>query len=323
MKTLGSAIALSALSHVLACGDDTSSSSEGTGASSTGGAGGSGADATTGGGGQGTGATSAGGSGGAGNGATGGDGGSGGAVGSEGCGQAAADVTETWVAKTVDVGGTTREWFVWLPSGYDPQTPYPVVYQFHGCSGNVEKQNNNPPVQNESGPLAIHVRGRAVDNCWDSTANGTDVAFFDALVSEVEATWCADVDRRFATGYSSGAFMTHRLACDRGDVLRGVASIAGGTAGNGCAGKVAALLIHDDTDPQVNISASESARDRHLTNNGCDAGAPTTPGNYAPCEVYAGCDAGYPVVWCETTGQGHSRQDALSAPAFWDFLGSL
>lgn len=244
-------------------------------------------------------------------------------IGTDGCGQASSDATETWVAQTVDVGGTTREWFVWLPAGYDPDTPYPVVYQFHGCSGSVNKENNNPPVQDQSGNAAIHIRGRAVDNCWDNSPNGSDVAFFDALVATVEATWCADEDRRFATGYSSGAFMTHRLACDRGDVLRGVASIAGGLGGNNCNGKVAALMIHDLNDSMVGIDTSEAARTRHLENNGCDENAATTPTAHAPCEAYAGCDAGYPVVWCQTSGQDHSRQDGLAAPAFWDFLAAL
>jgi polyhydroxybutyrate depolymerase len=244
-------------------------------------------------------------------------------VGTDGCGEPLADGTENWVAKTVDVDGTDRDYFVYLPASYDPDRPYPVVYQFHGCSSNVDKQNNNPPVQDQSGGDAIHIRGRAVDNCWDTAADGTGVAFFDAVVPVVEATWCADPERRFATGYSSGSFMSHRLSCVRGDMLRGVATIAGGLAGNSCQGQVAALLIHDEDDGTVNISASESARDRHLDNNGCDAQAATTPDDHSPCQVYAGCTAGYPVQWCQTTGMDHARQDSLSAPAFWDFLAAL
>jgi poly(3-hydroxybutyrate) depolymerase len=297
-----------------ACGGDDASSSASGGSAATGG------NASTA-----MGGTGPGGTGGAGGGGTGGMGtggtGAGLPIGSDGCGTAAADPTEQWVMKTISVGGTTREFFVYLPPSYDSDSPYPVVYQFHGCSSNPNKENNNPPVQEQSGAAAIHIRGRAVDDCWDNSANGSDVQFFDALVAEVEASWCADVDRRFATGYSSGAFMTHRLSCERGDMLRGVASIAGGLAGNNCVGRTAALIIHDDTDQTVNISASEQARDRHLANNAC--GASATPTDPAPCTIYDGCDAGFDVVWCQTTGQGHSRQDGLSAPAFWDFLSQL
>ncbi|MEM9692265.1 MAG: hypothetical protein AAGA56_06960 [Myxococcota bacterium] len=114
--------------------------------------------------------------------------------------------------------------------------------------------------------------------------------------------------------------MTHRIACARGDMLRGVASIAGGLAGQDCTGATAALLIHDETDGTVDLASSERARDRHLDTNGCTREAtPTAP---EPCVAYA-CEAGLPVVWCETTGNGHGRQDELAAPAFWNFFSSL
>lgn len=251
------------------------------------------------------------------------DGSTGASPGTAGCGIAASDPTMTWSGHTVDVDGVTREYWVWLPEPYDPARAYPVVYQFHGCSDGDDRWNNNPPVQDHSGADAIHVRGKAVASCWDSNPQGPDVIFFDALVADVEASWCADPEHRFATGYSSGSFMTHALGCARADVLRGIASIAGGQPGNDCSGQVAALLIHDADDQTVNISASESARDSLLARNGCDAAAPTSPIDPSPCEAYAGCGEGYPVVWCPTAGQDHSRQDGLAAPAFWGFLSSL
>lgn len=238
-----------------------------------------------------------------------------------GCGVDPSIPTGEWVERSVNAGGTTRVYFVWLPVGYDPDRAYPVVYQFHGCSDN--RETNNVPVQNESGGDAIHVRGRAIDTCWDDALDGAGVALFDAMVPAVEEAFCTDATRRFATGYSSGSFMAHRLACVRAHMLRGVATIAGGHGGSDCTGSVAALLIHDEDDTTVNISASESARDSHLERNGCDTSTAPTPTDHPPCEQYAGCDTGYPVVWCQTTGQNHSRQDGLAAPAFWDFLSAL
>lgn len=284
------------------CGDDTQAA-----------AGGGGTDA--GGNGSGAGTSSDGG------GPSDGGAGAGVPIGSEGCGIPLAETTGEWLPKTVDVGGTLREYFVYLPAGYDATQPYPVVYQFHGCSTSPDKENNNVPIQNESGADAIIVRGRAVGDCWENAPDGPDVAFFDALVATTEASYCADEERRFAAGYSSGSFMTHLLACVRGAELRGVASIAGGQTGSGCTGNVAALLIHDSDDGTVNISASIGARDQYLAANGCDA--TTTPFDPSPCVSYDGCDPGLPVVWCQTAGQDHSRQDELAAPAFWNFFSSL
>lgn len=243
--------------------------------------------------------------------------------GTAGCGAAAADPTQMWIQHDIDVDGTARQYWVWLPEPYDPDRRYPIVYQLHGCSDGEDRQNNNPPVHEHSGADAIVIRGRAVESCWDSNPAGPDVAFFDALVADVEATWCADPARRLVAGYSSGSFMGHALACVRGDSIRGVATIAGGQPGTDCPGQVAALLIHDTDDQTVNISASESTRDALIARNHCDAAMPTTPVDPSPCQAYAGCDDGVPVVWCQTSGQDHSRQDELSAPAFWSFLSTL
>lgn len=247
--------------------------------------------------------------------------GSGGTASTTGCGKPTTEATKTWLPKTVTVAGKTRELFVYLPGGYDPQKPYPVFYQFHGCSSSANKETNNVPVEKQSGDQAIHVRGRAVGDCWDNSKSGPDVLFFDEMVKSVETSYCADATRRFATGYSSGSFMTHVLACVRGDKLRGVASIAGGQAGSMCSGKVAALLIHDADDKTVDISASIGTRDALLKANTC--GSTTQPFDPAPCQAYEGCAAGLPVVWCQTAGKNHDRQDALSAPAFWKFLSAL
>jgi poly(3-hydroxybutyrate) depolymerase len=296
---LGSLSGLSIAVAGAACGDDAADTAT-TGAQSGAGAGSPSA--------QSTGAGAAGGS-------TPGEG-------SPGCGQAVTDPSAEWVEKSLDVDATTRTYFVYLPDAYDPEHPYPVVYQFHGCSSSPDRERNNPPVEEQSGADAIHIRGRAVGDCWENGGDSPDVAFFDALVSEVENSLCADETRRFATGYSSGAFMVHDLTCARGDMIRGVATIAGGSPGNDCTDRVAALLIHDDTD-DLPIATTAATRDRYLENNGCDAAAPTTPTEHPPCEAYAGCDEGYPVVWCATTGMGHDRQDGLAAPAFWDFLSAL
>ncbi len=243
--------------------------------------------------------------------------------GTEGCGVEVTDASEQWVEYTLDVEGVSRQYYVWLPPQYDPERPYPVVYQFHGCSGNEDRQNNNPPVQASSGADAIHIRGKAIDDCWNTGPQGSGVAFFDTVVPVIEASYCADPARRFATGYSSGAFMSHQLACQRGEMLRGVATIGGGVAGNGCQGETAAFILHDLNDDVVNINASLGARDAHLARNGCDVDTEPAAVEPAPCVAYAGCTSGLDVHWCQTEGQGHSRQDGLVGPAFWDFLAAL
>ena len=249
--------------------------------------------------------------------------GGGAVVSSSGCGKAASIALNSWVKRAITVKGASRDVFVRLPTGYDPTRKYQVVYQLHGCSSSAERETNVVPIEKSSGTDAILVRGRAAANCWDTAETGPDVPYFDAMLEDVEGAFCVNTERRFLTGYSSGSFLTHRLACIRGDKLRGVATIAGGQGGNDCKGSVAALLIHDANDKTVNISQSEAARDNHLKRNGCASPPSSAATASPPCVEYAGCGEGTPVVWCPTAGKDHDRQDALAAPIFWSFLSSL
>lgn len=242
---------------------------------------------------------------------------------SAGCGMPSTATPATWTEATLTVAGGSRPYFVYLPTGYDPARAYPIVYQLHGCSDSATREDNNVPVHRSSGADAILIRGRAAARCWDTNPAGVDVPYYDAMVEAAERTLCVNTERRFVSGYSGGGFMAHALACTHGDSLRGVATVAGAQGGRSCTGNVAALLLHDMNDGTVNISASVGARDNHAMRNGCDVMAARTPTMSPPCEAYAGCDEGLPVIWCQTSGQNHNRQDELAAPMFWNFFAGL
>jgi poly(3-hydroxybutyrate) depolymerase len=241
--------------------------------------------------------------------------GGGGMTPSMGCGTPAGEMSGAWVERpTLDVRGVARRWWVWLPAGYDPSRAYPVIFLLHGC-GN---ETNNVPMQRVIDATAILVRSRAVSHCWDTSANGPDVELFSALVSATEAAYCVDSSRRFAVGYSSGSWLVNAIECADGTLLRAAASVAGGTPrAVGCSGRIARLFVHDANDPENSISGNVTERDRLIGVNGCDAAIPPVPEDPAPCARYQGCDEGYPVIWCETMGNGHDRQDALASQAAW------
>jgi poly(3-hydroxybutyrate) depolymerase len=244
---------------------------------------------------------------------------------SAGCSMAAGQALGEWVEQPMlDVAGTMRQWWVWLPEGYDPTKPYPLIFNFHGCSNS----NNIVPMQNVAGDEAVLVRGTGItDNvCWDASPSGDDLEFFDEMLADVLAKRCVDSTRVFATGYSSGSWLSNMLACERGDKLRAVGTVSGGSFGNkdDCKGKFARIFVHDanDLDNEI-IDGNDDERDRLLERNNCMAGAPPVMEEPAPCARYQGCDAGYPVIWCETTGKGHDRQDSLAPGAFWKLFSSL
>jgi len=54
-----------------------------------------------------------------------------------------------------------------------------------------------------------------------------DVGFIGALLDELGATLCLDLNRVYATGVSNGAMFAHRLGCDLSDRFAAIAPVAG------------------------------------------------------------------------------------------------
>lgn len=221
-------------------------------------------------------------------------------------------------------GGVERTYLVDLPSSYDPDTAYPIVFGFHGAStsGETFRSAFYGNLLSAMGDEAIVVHPDALGDptSWDASV---DVTFFDDLLTELQSTLCIDMTRVFATGHSSGGFFTNSLGCERADVLRGIAPVSGGgpsSFGNSsCAGPVAAWIAHGENDDTVDFSSGEGSRDYWLEANGCDANSamPTTP---TECVEYS-CDPGLPVRWC-VHQDGHNWPD-FAPQGIWDFFKSL
>jgi poly(3-hydroxybutyrate) depolymerase len=231
----------------------------------------------------------------------------------------------SWVEQPkLTVNAKQRQWWIWLPTGYDPARAYPLVFTFHGCGG----PDNIVPMQKVTGADAILVRGTGItqDGCWTYGATGDDVEFFDAMLAEVLARRCVDSSRVFATGYSSGGWLVNTLECARGDKLRATGTVSGGVVGNrgACTGKYARIFVHDadDTTNEFVENGNQAERARVLEQNHCSADTPV-PEEPAPCARYQGCDLGYPVIMCQTQGKQHDRQDGLAPGAFWGLFSSL
>jgi poly(3-hydroxybutyrate) depolymerase len=113
--------------------------------------------------------------------------------------------------------------------------------------------------------------------------------------------------------------MSDLIGCQLGNTFRAIAPMAGTliTSYNTCVDEqVAAMIIHGDSDDLVPVTGGEQFRDYLLETNGCDAAS--TPVSPSPCVAYSGCDAGYPVTWCEFAGE-HTVPSFASA-AIWDFF---
>ena len=248
---------------------------------------------------------------------------------SVGCGKAAPTMTTL----TLTVNSAQRTTILGLPSNYNPNTPYRLIFAFHGWGGNgsqVAGSGNNGyyGIRAQSNNQAIFFAPDGSDDPpnglgWPND-NGADMAFIRAMVTWAKDNLCVDQNRIFATGFSYGGMISNLIGCQMSDVFRAVAPMAGmfnvyGMPGSSlCANQrnVATWVAHGDMDTVVATSGGAAARDYFLGVNHCTmTSATTTP---TPCVAYAGCDQGYPVHWCQFSG-AHTPP-SFSGTGIWAFF---
>ena len=220
------------------------------------------------------------------------------------------------------VGGTTRTYTLFVPSG-SAATPRPLIFGFHGLGGDGAGYRGDLDLEPLANGTTIFAYPDGLmapegDFGWPNTG-GQDVAFFDALLDKLSSQGCIDLNRVFVTGFSYGGDMSTQLGCERAGVVRGTAVMAGdGPWGGTCTGKpVAAWLSMGDSDGTGVLTAT--TRDFFLSTNGCATTShATTP---SPCVTYDGCPSGYPVTWCSFSG-GHEIP-SFAATAIWSFFNGL
>jgi polyhydroxybutyrate depolymerase len=252
---------------------------------------------------------------------------------SDGCGKPAGQALATYVRQTVT--GSTRVYDLYLPAGYDPKRAYRTIFLAHGCDGSIPF-----PIQDASKGDAILVALRAAASqatglrygggCFDTGAYANsvhlqEVPYFDQVLKDVSSALCVDKARVFMAGHSSGSWLTNLIGCVRAGVVRAQGNGPGGLPPIPmCTGPIAGMLAHDTTDTLNSIDGGMAARDRLVQIDGCSTqtipysydGNPATP---SPCVIYQGCKPGYPVVWCQTTGKGHSTQIPITTVGLWRF----
>jgi poly(3-hydroxybutyrate) depolymerase len=106
--------------------------------------------------------------------------------------------------------------------------------------------------------------------------------------------------------------------------------MAGNSSVSGCGEgtqPVAYMGFHGDADSVVTISGGETARDVFVGRNGCGAAMASESdwcelagGNFQPCSctTYEGCEDGYPVTWCEYSGNHMVAPN--SGETIWNFF---
>lgn len=168
-------------------------------------------------------------------------------------------------------GGWARDYVLAVPevpAGMSASRPLLVAMHGFGGNGASMRYMLEQGVTFEDEYIVAYPDGAATSNSlrgWNSghpECCGTalqldidDVGFIRALVDSIAQESCVDLDRVYATGFSNGADMAQRLACDASDLVAAVASVAGrfDYQATACPGKrpVSAMLYRGQLDRSV------------------------------------------------------------------------
>ena len=96
----------------------------------------------------------------------------------------------------------------------------------------------------------------ATDFCCDFFGSGVDdVSYLSGLIEEAMTWFEVDPAKIYVMGHSNGGFMSHRMACERSDLIAGIANVAGATwydpADCGSPEPVSVLQVHGTWDTVI------------------------------------------------------------------------
>ena len=160
-----------------------------------------------------------------------------------------------------------RTYRLFIPFTLDRRRPAPLVLVLGGYKDTADttaqltrfdafaSTNNFVVVY----PEGIGLSWNAGFCCGHSGYGSDDVGFLNAVIDQVQNDYRIDATRVYAVGFSSGAFMAYRLACEDASRIAGVGSVAGATLLESChpAKPVTVIEVNGTADPQVPFQGGE------------------------------------------------------------------
>ena len=157
-----------------------------------------------------------------------------------------------------------------MPGGHVYNQPLPLVVALHGYSSsgsfNAWWMSLYDSVHENEHLLltpdgSMNIVGMRYWNATDACCNlfnteMDDVSFLEGLISQAVQNYGADPDGVVLIGHSNGAFMSHRMACDRGSIIESIVSLNGATwddFSNNCpdTGRPNILHVHGTVDSVI------------------------------------------------------------------------
>ena len=160
------------------------------------------------------------------------------------------------------------------------------------------------------------------ENSWNAHLDPggvNDVEFVKDLIREISSKVAIDKKRIYATGFSGGARMSSRLACELSNVIAAIGPVAGLRCPVNCAPthSVSVIAFHGTADMVNPYSSAENSVSCWVEKNGCNKTPTTRKISEDVTQIsYGGCKGNAEVVFFRINDGGHTWPDSPMADAF-------
>jgi poly(3-hydroxybutyrate) depolymerase len=256
---------------------------------------------------------------------------------SSGCGKALGTISKSGTY-TISSAGGRGTYIIDIPTGYNKDTPYRLVFANHcmgGTAARVAATDTKGVNTGEdlSGFYSIKTMAtldnvQAIYVALQGNGDGTwnlpnDATFWNDVLTLVENNMCVDTTRVFVTGFSFGAMFSYVLSNTYPEKIRAVATYAPAnynmtqpTNRHIPIAYFQTTGTNDGTCPWVNNDAAKTGGKycllQHMQDNGCTSTASDiklATGSTHVDNDFKGCKEGYPVKFGSFVG-GHQAESS-------------
>lgn len=138
---------------------------------------------------------------------------------------------------TIDHDNLEREFIIYIPQIYSPNTPTPLLFCFHGFGGEAKSMMewaDMRPIADTANFILVYPQGSLLDGSshWNiegpgSKSDADDFGFTEAMLDTITAQYNINQKRIYACGFSNGGFFSFDLACRMNDRFAAVGCVAG------------------------------------------------------------------------------------------------
>ena len=143
---------------------------------------------------------------------------------------------QNFISQTIEYDGNTREYELYIPSGYSQDILFPLMFNFHAGNDTTETQIAISDMRNladDNNFILVYPQafadptdGGSLNWIFKGDSDHDDIYFIDAIISELSNQYSIDLERVYACGYSLGGEFVYELLCRLNDKIAAGVAVA-------------------------------------------------------------------------------------------------